>query len=69
MEATAASSLGSQPAKHPEHDTHVHWIHGGSTNLDNLVLLCHRHHRMVHEDNWQIAKTGDGQMMAIAPDG
>ncbi len=39
MEATAASALGSQPARHPEHDTHVHWIHGGSTDLDNLILL------------------------------
>jgi hypothetical protein len=45
----------------------VHWIHGGPTNLDNLALLCHRHHRMVHEDNWQIAKTDDGQIMPIAP--
>jgi hypothetical protein len=45
----------------------VHWIHGGSTNLDNLVLLCHRHHRMVHEDNWQIVKQCDGQVMTIAP--
>jgi hypothetical protein len=23
----------------------VHWLHGGSTDLDNLILLCHRHHR------------------------
>jgi hypothetical protein len=45
----------------------VHWIHGGSTNLDNLALLCHRHHRMVHEGNWQIAKTDDGRIMTIAP--
>jgi len=45
----------------------VHWIHGGSTNLENLALLCHRHHRMVHEDNWQIAKTADGRIMTIAP--
>jgi hypothetical protein len=43
----------------------VHWIHGGSTNLDNLVLLCHRHHRRVHEDHWQIAKTDDGRTMAV----
>jgi hypothetical protein len=43
----------------------VHWIHGGSTNLDNLVLLCHRHHRMVHEDNWQIAKTDDGRVVTV----
>jgi len=45
----------------------VSWIHGGSTDLDNLVLLCHRHHRMVHEDNWQITKTDDGRIMTIAP--
>jgi hypothetical protein len=43
----------------------VHWIHGGSTNLENLVLLCHRHHRMVHEDHWQIAKTGDGEVITV----
>jgi hypothetical protein len=43
----------------------VHWIHGGSTNLDNLVLLCHRHHRRVHEDNWQIAKTDDGRVVTV----
>jgi hypothetical protein len=50
-------------------DSHhvVHWIHGGSTDLDNLVLLCHRHHRMVHEGNWQLVKTDDGQMMPVAP--
>jgi hypothetical protein len=45
----------------------VHWIHGGPTDLDNLVLLCYRHHRMVHEGNWQIAKTDDGQIMTIPP--
>jgi hypothetical protein len=45
----------------------VHWIHGGPTDLDNLALLCHRHHRKVHEGNWQIAKTQDGQIMTIAP--
>jgi hypothetical protein len=50
-------------------DSHhvVHWIHGGATDLDNLVLLCHRHHRMVHEGNWQLVKTDDGQMMPVAP--
>src|SRR5205823_7328771 len=34
----------------------VHWIHGGPTDLDNLVLLCRRHHRMVHEGGWQLIK-------------
>jgi hypothetical protein len=27
----------------------VHWADGGPTALDNLVLLCRRHHRAVHE--------------------
>jgi hypothetical protein len=45
----------------------LHWIHGGTTDLDNLVLLCRRHHRMVHEESWQLVKTDDGQIMPIAP--
>jgi hypothetical protein len=45
----------------------IHWIHGGSTDLDNLVLLCHRHHRRVHEDNWQIVKQDDGRIVTVAP--
>jgi hypothetical protein len=44
----------------------VHWINGGSTDLDNLVLLCHRHHWMVHEGGWQLVKS-EGRMLAIPP--
>jgi hypothetical protein len=32
----------------------VHWADGGLTELDNLVLLCSRHHHFVHEEHWQI---------------
>src|SRR5438552_4018491 len=45
----------------------VHWINGGPTDLDNLVLLCRRHHRMVHEGGWQLIKCDDGQIVTIAP--
>jgi hypothetical protein len=31
----------------------VHWADGGATNLDNLVLLCHAHHRLIHEGGWR----------------
>ncbi|HEX5630593.1 MAG TPA: DUF222 domain-containing protein, partial [Acidimicrobiia bacterium] len=27
----------------------THWAHGGPTSIDNLRLLCRRHHRMAHE--------------------
>jgi hypothetical protein len=45
----------------------VHWIHGGTTDLANLILLCHRHHWMVHEGNWQIVRSDDGKMLTIPP--
>ena len=45
----------------------VHWVNGGNTELSNLILLCHRHHWLVHEGGWQLVKTDDGRMMPIAP--
>jgi hypothetical protein len=45
----------------------VHWIHGGPTDLENLILLCHRHHWMVHEGGWQIVRGEDGRMITIPP--
>jgi Domain of unknown function (DUF222)/HNH endonuclease len=32
----------------------VHWARGGGTDLGNLILLCHAHHRAVHEGGWSI---------------
>jgi Domain of unknown function (DUF222)/HNH endonuclease len=31
-----------------------HWLHGGATDLDNLVLLCRAHHRAVHEGHQRL---------------
>jgi hypothetical protein len=45
----------------------THWIHGGGSGLDNLILLCHRHHWMVHEGKWQLVRSDDGRMLAIPP--
>jgi hypothetical protein len=30
------------------------WANGGATDLDNLVLLCRTHHRLVHHSDWTI---------------
>ncbi|MCL7983833.1 MAG: HNH endonuclease, partial [marine benthic group bacterium] len=31
-----------------------HWADGGETKLENLILLCHHHHRLVHEAGWTV---------------
>ncbi|MEI8082220.1 MAG: HNH endonuclease, partial [Actinomycetes bacterium] len=31
-----------------------HWAHGGETSLQNLVLLCDRHHHKIHDTNHTI---------------
>lgn len=43
----------------------VHWAHGGRTDLDNLALLCHRHHWLVHDCGFQIIRTGDGEILTV----
>ena len=37
------------------HAHHIlHWISGGETKLDNLVLLCGHHHRVIHHSPWEV---------------
>ena len=38
----------------------VHWCHGGRTDLDNLALLCERHHSVVHSRGYSATVTPDG---------
>jgi len=45
----------------------VWWTRGGATALPNLALLCRPHHRMVHEEGWQLARHKDGTFTAIPP--
>jgi hypothetical protein len=47
----------------------AHWADGGPTSLDNLVLLCRRHHRLVHEGRYSIVRHDDGAIVCLRPDG
>ena len=38
----------------------VSWSHGGPTDLDNLILLCGRHHTLVHEGGLRIGPAPTG---------
>jgi hypothetical protein len=44
------------------------WSRGGPTSLGNLVLLCHRHHWLVHDGGWMIARSGEGELVTFEPD-
>jgi hypothetical protein len=47
----------------------VHWAHGGTTDLDNLIQLCRHHHRLVHEGGWTVRSDGRGGFEVRRPDG
>ncbi len=47
----------------------MHWAQGGETKLDNLVLLCRFHHRLVHEGDWRVQATADGDFTFTDPAG
>ena len=46
-----------------------HWAQGGPTTLANLVRLCRRHHRAVHEEGYTVARGPDGTLQFRRPDG
>ena len=46
-----------------------HWADGGETRMDNLVLLCRRHHRLVHEGGFGVTMDRPGRPVFTRPDG
>ncbi len=46
----------------------LEWINGGSTDPDNLALLCERHHTKVHH-GFRVQRQPDGTWRSWRPDG
>ena len=50
---------------------HLHpWEHGGTTDLHNLLPLCHRHHHLVHDSHWRLTLDPTTRTLSVhRPDG
>jgi hypothetical protein len=44
------------------------WVESlGETNIDNLILLCRRHHTLIHNSKWAITRTNNGDFEFTHP--
>ena len=75
-----ALAIRDQHCRFPGCDRPAHWCEahhvwawedGGPTRLDNLVLLCSRHHHLVHKPGWTLKLVVDNnaEVIATGPDG
>ena len=46
-----------------------HWADGGETSLANTIVLCRRHHRLVHEGGTRMALDRDGKAAFFTREG
>jgi hypothetical protein len=44
----------------------IHWLHGGRTDIDNLVMLCRAHHNTIHDSGWSV-RIRNGQPEFVPP--
>ncbi|MET4637553.1 DUF222 domain-containing protein [Mycetocola sp. 2940] len=42
---------------------------GGATELDNLAMLCPKHHRLKHDTTWKVEQIGGGNLRWTSPSG
>ena len=47
----------------------LHWSEGGEASIENTMLLCSAHHRLVHEGGYEIIKDHRGCWYFRRPDG
>jgi hypothetical protein len=50
------------------HAHHIeHWTRGGPIELDNLILVCTLHHKLVHEYGWTVEQDLPGARAGSVP--
>lgn len=47
-----------RPPRHCEGHHIKHWADGGATDVENCVLLCKRHHDLIHHSEWEVRMDG-----------
>jgi hypothetical protein len=55
------------PEQTEGHHWRAPWSHGGTTTLDDGVLICPHHHRLVHADGWRLREGPDGHIQYQRP--
>ena len=58
-----------RPARGCDIDHRIGWAEGGTTDADNLQVLCGRHHHLKHETSWQTRIGADGVTRWTSPTG
>jgi len=56
-----------QPATRTDIDHAKSWDSGGETNIENLGLLCRRHHRLKTHGRWNLVSNEDGSCEWTSP--
>jgi hypothetical protein len=47
----------------------VYWSDGGRTDLANLVLVCSRHHTLIHQQGFQLLLDRERRLTVATPEG
>ena len=58
-----------QPARLADIDHAQPWEEGGETSIENMGLLCRRHHRMKTHGGWKLESFPDGSCKWFSPAG
>jgi hypothetical protein len=45
-----------------------HWLYGGRTDIDNMILICSYHHIAIHDHGYRIRRLA-GRWEFLRPDG